>query len=220
MSYFGRKRVYTPDIRVSEELLSQLRFKLDEGTVHLAYGDWGVTFARDLLAKANHGQRLFSSKQASWVQKLADSKAPAPLPPTPVNVSGILALFETASKNLKFPKVRLQTASGSPVVLSKAGARSRNPGWINISDGGPFGANRWYGKINPDTGEWVFPRNSPEDEVQAVVFELSEDPAGVAAKYGKITGNCCFCAKGLTDDRSLKEGYGPICSKKWGLPWG
>lgn len=44
-----------------------------------------------------------------------------------------------------------------------------------------------------------------------------------AAAFGKITGTCIACGLHLTDDgknKSLEVGYGPICAKKWGWPWG
>lgn len=50
--------------------------------------------------------------------------------------------------------------------------------------------------------------------------ELATNPQETAAKYGKETGVCCFCAITLTDPRSVTVGYGPICAGNYGLPWG
>jgi hypothetical protein len=44
-----------------------------------------------------------------------------------------------------------------------------------------------------------------------------------AAAFGKITGTCIACGLKLTDDgknKSLEVGYGPVCAKKNGWPWG
>jgi len=41
-----------------------------------------------------------------------------------------------------------------------------------------------------------------------------------AGWFGRLHGICCFCAKDLTDDRSIEVGYGPVCAKKHHLPWG
>ena len=41
-----------------------------------------------------------------------------------------------------------------------------------------------------------------------------------AAQYGLTHGNCVACAHDLTDDRSLTVGYGPVCAKRYGWPWG
>jgi len=44
-----------------------------------------------------------------------------------------------------------------------------------------------------------------------------------AASFGHEFHACVFCATPLTDDgdnRSVVVGYGPICAKRYGLPWG
>jgi hypothetical protein len=41
-----------------------------------------------------------------------------------------------------------------------------------------------------------------------------------AAAFGHLTGQCVFCARELTDQRSIDVGYGPVCAGKNGLPWG
>jgi len=43
--------------------------------------------------------------------------------------------------------------------------------------------------------------------------------AKVAADYGRWTNKCCFCSQGLKDGRSVALGYGPVCAKRWDLPW-
>jgi hypothetical protein len=41
-----------------------------------------------------------------------------------------------------------------------------------------------------------------------------------AAEFGHVTGQCVFCSRLLTDERSLAVGYGPVCASKNGLAWG
>jgi hypothetical protein len=44
-----------------------------------------------------------------------------------------------------------------------------------------------------------------------------------AAAYGHEHDRCVFCHTPLTDDgpdRSVHVGYGPVCAKKYDLPWG
>jgi hypothetical protein len=41
-----------------------------------------------------------------------------------------------------------------------------------------------------------------------------------AAAFGRATGCCVFCARELTDDRSVEVGYGPVCAANNELPWG
>lgn len=41
-----------------------------------------------------------------------------------------------------------------------------------------------------------------------------------AAQFGKTHAHCVFCARPLTDERSLTVGYGPDCAGQRSLPWG
>ena len=56
--------------------------------------------------------------------------------------------FLSAADNLKWPKLRLKTSAGERVVLSRCGENSKTPGHINITDGGRYGENRYYGRIS------------------------------------------------------------------------
>jgi len=53
-----------------------------------------------------------------------------------------------------------------------------------------------------------------------VLKALAENPAAVAAAYGKLTGNCCFCGSNLSNARSTGVGYGKTCAEHYGLSWG
>ena len=59
-----------------------------------------------------------------------------------------------------------------------------------------------------------------KNDLTSILSKLAGAPARIAAAYGKLTGNCCFCGTGLTNDNSTDVGYGPVCAKRWGLPWG
>jgi hypothetical protein len=135
-----------------------------------------------------------------------------------VEAAGVFALFEQAISNaLKYPKIRLQTTSGAPVVLSRAGDKSKYTGQVMVTDGRPYGANTYYGRV--DTNGVFYPTfDAPA--VTDLLARLSRDPAGVASEYGRLTGQCCFCGLSLKDTRSTAVGYGPICAEKFGLPWG
>jgi len=160
-----------------------------------------------------------SDKQFQWVHTLVEkATAPAPKAAATVNVQAIQSLFDQAGKTLRRVKVKLQTVDGQPVVLTRAGHLSKYAGQILITDGGPFGSNLFFGRIDTDGG--FFPTPKASDDVLAVVQDFALDPAGVAGKYGRLTGGCSFCNHGLKDDRSLSVGYGPVCAKNFGLAWG
>lgn len=134
------------------------------------------------------------------------------------NVAGIMDLFTKALVHLKFPKIRLTTLTGQTLVLRLAGRMSRTPGHLIVTDGAAFGVNKYFGRIDPQ-GNWNPGRDS-SPEVVELLNKLSTDPAGVAAAYGKLTGNCCFCNLPLSDPRSTQVGYGKVCADHYALPWG
>ena len=175
-------------------------------------------FARDLVRRfRNNG---LSPKQWYWAIKnageaLAGNNGEEELE---LDFAAMIALFTTAAEHLKYPKVRLQTADGQEVCLGRAGNRSKNPGAINVTDGKPYGENKWFGRI--DKNGHLSASRQCDDDVTDLLQRFSTDPAGVAADYGKLTGNCCFCRRQLTDERSTDVGYGPVCAGHFNLPWG
>lgn len=178
-----------------------------------------LSFAENLITAAERYGSL-SSKQAYWVDQLTKRALPQerPVYAAKVDADGLLAFLNRASDaGLKHPKVKLQDADGNPVRVHVAGERSRTPGAVQITDGGPFGANKYFGRIYQ--GEFVKGRDC-NDAVVATINALVEDPEGVASQYGKLTGECCFCSRALGDERSTEVGYGPTCAKKYGLKWG
>lgn len=126
--------------------------------------------------------------------------------------------FLTASRALKNPKLRLVTATGRKVVLSRCGMSSRTPGEISMTDGRPFGSNTYYGRITPQGRAYW--RNIPDsvlDEVKALLKEFEADPKAAMLVQGTRTGSCCICGRELTDPESVALGIGPICGGRWGL---
>jgi len=73
-----------------------------------------------------------------------------------------------------------------------------------------------YGKVWTGRGFEYQPRVAQDTSLRPITAEQ-------AAAFGKQYGNCVFCARDLTDDaegRSVQVGYGPVCARKHGLPWG
>lgn len=139
------------------------------------------------------------------------------------DLSGVLALFAKAKEHLKHPAVVLSVpgVAGLAIRLSVAGPRARVPGSITVLDAEKgIDGRDWFGRILTD-GTYQ-PSNSANGRTEAITARLREfasDPAKVAAEHGKLTGNCCFCNRGLQDERSTAVGYGPVCAVHYGLPW-
>lgn len=180
------------------------------------------TFVASVLGSVGRYKSM-SEKQAACIQNAIDRVLnPQPVKTETVGeMSGLIALFDKAKEKLKFPSIVLKTESGQKVEVAMASARAKVPGSINVTDGGPWGSNRWFGRVLRD-GTWEQPRSPVGDiaGVRSLLRDLALNPAETAAKYGKLTGHCCFCNRGLDDDRSLSVGYGPVCAKNFGLEWG
>jgi hypothetical protein len=167
----------------------------------------------------------------------AERPRPAPRQEVVLEMAGIMRLFRTAIEatrgraNAKKPKITFSMEGNRTIVLSIAGAASKKPGTINVTNGKKYGeeGNVWFGRIDPQTG--VFSQGRDCDaKVVEFLKAFSADPAGVAGRYGRRTGFCCFCHSPLTRSRgtgprcralySVDVGYGPDCAKRFGLPFG
>lgn len=185
----------------------------------LANGELSHRILFDVISKAN--QYRLTDKQVWLICKIETEQDNPVRKAGPVSVgslSGLLDLLRSAKQHLKFPKFRVRSDDGD-VIVSMAGDRSANPGWLYVKSPGGWGESTYYGKAEPKSGEFKPSRDATPAIVEALK-KFSADPAGVASEYGKLTGNCCFCTKPLSDERSTSVGYGGTCAKHYGLPWG
>lgn len=189
-------------------------------------------FVNSLVNQYAERGRL-SDKQWYWVNRLTN-EATNPAPQATIDVgdfSGVVALFAKAGETLKYPKINLGFGGPSGFAnrlrLSVAGPRSKYRGQIQLTDGGSYGENTYYGRVSTD-GQLTLSRSTQNDEpvrdaLIAQLRRLAEKPEEIAAEYARFSGNCCFCHKAIgegDDPRSREAGYGPQCAKRYGLPWG
>lgn len=151
-----------------------------------------------------------------WAALQASREASRPAPES--GLGGLLGLFAKAATRLRFPRITFEGLPEVGTLKLQRAASGKNAGGINITDGRPFGENRFYGALTA-SGEFR-PGRDLTPAIREFLTRLAADPARVAGEYGKGSGNCCFCHRGLTDDRSVVVGYGPICAGHYGLPWG
>jgi hypothetical protein len=64
--------------------------------------------------------------------------------------------------------------------------------------------------------EWQYVGPLSKTRLTALDVVTAEE----AARFGHVTGQCVFCSRKLTDERSIQVGYGPKCATNNGLPWG
>lgn len=177
-----------------------------------------LAFAQSLLKYSTRG---LSAKQMYWVGVLADRCTEAPPEQAVVadslQVKEIFALLER-NNAAKRPKLRIMI-SQKEIQISRAGLKARYPGSINIVQ---LEGKMYLGRVHLDgkfePARYIEPARA--QDIAEALKEFSANPEQVAREYGKQTGNCCFCAKHLDDERSLLMGYGPVCAANYKLPWG
>lgn len=177
-------------------------------------------FPRDLAEKAKQGP--LTESQLVWVHKLAIEHLEKKLE-IKQEVGGkvlneIFRMLSLGGEKLKLPTIRLVDPNEiGEIKLYKAGPRSKYPGSIQVKID-----NIWVGRIEElpliDSAQFVKSFGCP-NWVEKALLHFASDPVKVAAEYGKLTGCCCFCGRGLDDERSTAAGYGPVCAKHYGLPW-
>ena len=131
------------------------------------------------------------------------------------DLTALLALFDRASRNLKWPKVVLEgvrVTRKQDGTLKVTGTEKR---WNER-----FGKDDyvWYGTVALD-GTYAPSRAAPAGVVDQLKA-LAANPANEAGRLGRLHGNCVFCAHDLSHDNSTTVGYGPVCADNYGLPWG
>lgn len=205
------------DLQTMVETLEGLMDKLGENdrefADNLIKGKWGF-YARGFLTE----------KQARWIPVLIEraENADKPGPTCDVDLSKVKSFLLSAKP--KAPKVWLRTADGRELKVYIAGPRSKVPGAVNfvlytMEDWGGR-TDTWLGRVL-DNGDWHRPYSTSDSDIEAIqplLEQLGNAPAEAAQAYGKLTGRCCFCNHGLSDqDKSTKVGYGPTCAKRYGL---
>tara|TARA_E500000305_G_scaffold38495_1_gene29511 strand:+ start:1044 stop:1745 length:702 start_codon:yes stop_codon:yes gene_type:complete len=130
----------------------------------------------------------------------------------------IFDFLDKASANLDTPKMIFDTSFGR-LKINRAGSKSKHEGKIFVTNGGDWGSEDrlYYGAI--DLSGLYTPTNIVTKEIKDFLLEVNEDPEGFTTKSGKTSGNCCFCQRALTTERSKEAGYGPGCSGKYGMKY-
>ncbi len=181
------------------------------------------SFAASMIAQYDKKGGL-SPKQLEWVDKLIVRADTPKSHIKNVEVGGLdklVDLFDEAKKHLAHPKIRI-SVDFQTYALSVAGPDAKKPGTINVTDGRPYGQNIWFGRVSVE-GAYEPGRKLDNRQIMNVTTALkyiAADPAKAASEHGVLTGYCCFCNRYLDDPKSTEVGYGPVCAKKWSLPWG
>lgn len=173
--------------------------------------DSGRSIVEDILARAERWGSP-TPRQAALIAKIVMEAENRPAARETIDLTRINTMFDKAAAQLKRPFVNF-LVDNVEMKISPAPVTGRNPNCLYVKQAGTY-----VGKIDAQ-GRFSAGRDALPGIVEALKA-FAADPAKAALAYGQATGNCCFCAKELTDARSVEAGYGPICAGKWGLPWG
>lgn len=119
----------------------------------------------------------------------------------------------------EWPKVRL-TFGDKPLTIALAGAKSRTPGHVVLTDGGKYPSNTYYGTISPQgTLTPASAAKALPQEDKAALWSLltamrDGDAEKVFAEHGHRFGVCCLCGRELSNPESVELGIGPICRER------
>lgn len=156
----------------------------------------------------------FTERQLPHVSKLINRALGVEPKPATLDLSKVNEMFDAAKGNgLKRMVLRFRYEGGT-FKVSPAKETSQNAGCLYVKAG-----DEYLGKVTPQ-GEFKVAYGIDAAKAQAALVQFCIDPKAAAVSYGTETGECMFCGKELTDARSLKAKYGPVCAGNWGLPWG
>lgn len=125
-------------------------------------------------------------------------------------------LIQSAATKLKHPSITVTVTieSGQEVSLCLQGNHLSEI--VEIKSSHKKAAEK-FGFINSD-GLFTFNGLLSQERLEAAQI-VAKDPLTAIIEYGHATGSCSFCRRDLTDIRSVSVGYGPICAKRYSLPW-
>lgn len=123
-------------------------------------------------------------------------------------------MFEFISRNPK-GSVTLQVGNRT-LELKVCGPRSKYTGQVQMTDGNRYPNNLYYGRIGKDSV--LIASRECTDDIVALLEDFEKNPEEFTSEHGKRTGYCVFCCQLLTDEVSVRVGYGPTCQDTWGMP--
>lgn len=184
-------------------------------------GNLKGNFVTSMMSQFESKGRL-SPKQITWAVKLSKEAGQAAIDAqdTEMQMSEMeSAPYPTIVAFMKkgdMKKARMTFTVGRlTTTLSLAPSHGKNPDHIYVKCN-----DKYVGKITP-VGHLVARDGYYKMGAQAILDDMvASGVETYVLSYGKKSGNCCLCARKLTDDRSLVAGVGPICAKRYSIQWG
>lgn len=183
------------------------------------------------ILKAFYANRASEKQLAAIERKYEEITTAREKRTTGLRLPRIAALLNHALEHgLKKPAIRLRLPEGLGGIKVRVGDHKTEGKVAFVNDRDRLVPNKYgvekpayYGYIRLSTGELVkspYADSSLVASAQGTLEGFEADPHKASAVEAHATGHCCFCGLPLEDGRSVAMGYGPICARKWGLPWG
>ena len=195
-------------------------------------------FAQDLINQWD-ARGFVSRKQQFWLETLAEKAAErAASQPVEVGLEGYGAVTEliarsgdSGEKELKEPSVTLWVDAPDghthELRIRQPGTRKKDQLFRAKEElvveevqrtVRAIRSQTFHGLINKIDNSYYHAKNTPHWIVEALEnFKI--DPITSLTEMGKLAGRCSFCQRALDDERSTAMGYGPVCAKRFSLPW-
>lgn len=138
-----------------------------------------------------------------------------------VTASGhkLVEMFDNAILTLQRPHITFWLPDEKLQFYRTTERNRYGAGNVVISNGRQYPETVNYGIIHRDGSFQKLYEGTPESTLQ-LLQKILNNPVEEFKINGKEFSHCCFCARELTDHRSISAGYGPICASNFGLPWG
>lgn len=150
-------------------------------------------------ASVNTGRRVESSSQAVMNN------------PMPMLTAWFEALSSAKRAGLGNPKLRCE---GFTFSLAR---KFEDDSVIYVQAVEEDGSQSYLGKLLRKDNSLVTIGVRDMDLVKSLrMFLLNNEPQAAAVAYGRKTGVCSCCGRGLTNAESIRLGIGPICREKFG----
>lgn len=188
---------------------------------HITNNTFATSLCKQMESKGTLSPKQMPYFNDFYAQAVAKSSAPAPVPapaPAPIQPKqsgwdAVVEMLNSANENgLKTARIRLNG------VVFKGSQDRRTGDFKTIAVVSRYG-NNLLATLDRTSGV-LSPRNNRVDFSEQKWEDFRTNPVQTLAEIGKKEGNCCFCARDLTDPRSTAHGYGAICAKKFRLAWG
>ena len=187
-----------------------------------------LAFVEALIRWVEVSKRTWSDRQEFYANKLdkefeldaatsrMEAKEAKQAKAAPMHIPNIAAMFNLAlAHKLSWPKITIAYKGQTyiPVVISYN--MHHNCIQFKIDKKLKATFKMLEGPNAVEDSRWPI----KEDSFREWIKWVEANPTEAAKVSGKLTNQCCFCNRALTDERSVIHGYGPVCAQNFGLPW-